>query len=109
MEQEHAVRAAAAPLTVAEAGGRLIDHLEALGRKPTTIAVYRSLLRTHIATHLGDRALDRVESQHVERMIAAMRRGGTGPKTTINAITLLQQVFEHGQRRGWWPATRAPG
>jgi integrase len=101
MEQEYTVGPATARLTVSEASERLVDHLEAVGRKPTTITVYRSLLRTHIARHLGDRDLDRVESEHVERMIAAMRRGGTGPKTTVNAITLLAQVFEHGQRRGW--------
>jgi integrase len=42
-------------------------------------------------------------------MIVAMRRAGTGPKTTLNAITPLHQVFEHGQRRGWCagnPCTR---
>jgi hypothetical protein len=48
MEQEHAV-ASTARLTVAEAGDRLIDHLEALGRKKSTIEGYRSALAVHLA------------------------------------------------------------
>jgi hypothetical protein len=87
-------------LTVGEAGVRLVDHLEAIGRKPTTIGLYRSLLRTHIDKHVGDRALDRVEATDVERMESSMRRAGTGPKTTENVLTLLGQVFTYGQRRG---------
>jgi integrase len=101
IEAESATVAAHARVTVSEAGRRLIDHLEAVGRKPTTITVYRSLLRTHIDRHLGARELDHVKPEHVERMIGTMRRAGTGPKTTVNAITLLAQVFVHGQRRGW--------
>ena len=65
-------------------GRRLIDHLEAIGRKPTTITVYRSLLRTHIDRHLGACELDAVKPEHVERMIGSMRRAVPGPKTTVN-------------------------
>ena len=46
--------------TVAQAGERLIDQLELSGLRPTTITVYRSLLRTHLARHLGERELARV-------------------------------------------------
>ena len=30
-----------------------------------------------------------------------MRRQGAGPKTIVNALTLLHQIFEFGQRKGW--------
>ncbi len=94
----------AAPLarvTVADAGDRLIRHLEALGRKPTTLDTYRSSLRTHLVTHLGARSLDRIGPEHVEALVVAMRRSGRAPKTTVNALTLLHQIFEFGQRKGW--------
>lgn len=87
--------------TVEEAGERLIEHLDALGRKPTTLGTYRSLLRTHLARHLDTRSLDRIEPAHVERLAVAMRREGAGPKTIINALTLLHQIFAYGERKGW--------
>jgi len=87
--------------TVEEAGQRLIDHLGALGRKPTTLSTYRSLLHTHLVPHLDGSSLDRIEPEHVERLIVAMRREGAGPKTIINAVTLLQQILAFGERKGW--------
>ena len=37
-------------------------------------------------------------------MVGRMRRSGTAPKTTVNALALLHQVFDHGRRRGWCSA-----
>ncbi len=88
-------------VTVAEAGACLTDHLEALGRKPTTLCIYRSLLRTHLVPHLGATTLDRIQPADVEQLMAIMRREGAGPKLIRNALTLLSQVFAFGQRRGW--------
>jgi integrase len=88
-------------VTVAEAGERLIDHLEAYGLKPTTLTTYRSLLDTHIKRHLGDVDLDRVGPVDVEGMVAAMRRGAAGAKLINNVMRLLGQVCEHGIERGW--------
>lgn len=93
--------------TVSEAAERLIDHLEAYGLKPTTITTYRSLAHTHLARHFPDRDLRRITAADVERMVAAMRRGGAGPKLINNAITLLGQVFDHGIQRGWCTANPA--
>jgi integrase len=87
--------------TVEEAGEQLLDHLAALGRKPSTLNTYRSLLRAHLSPHLGGSTLDRIEPAHVERLVAAMRQGGAGAKLTCNALTLLYQVFEFGRRNGW--------
>jgi integrase len=103
MESEPLSAPTGGRLTLTEAGERLIliDYLEALGRKPTTIGVYKSLLRTHLATHFRDRPLDRVRPEDVEGLIARMRRGGAGAKTVGNALTLLGQIFDHGIRKGW--------
>lgn len=87
-------------MSAEDAGTQLIAHLEALGRKPTTMNTYRSLLRTHL-TRLGDKPLDRITRHDVEALIANMARNGTGPKTTRNALTLLNQIFSFGQRNGW--------
>jgi integrase len=107
MEAEVPAVAVGESRTVEDAGDRLIEHLEALGRKPTTLNTYRSLLRTHLGPHLDGRTLDRIEPDHVERLVAAMRRDGAGPKTTRNALTLLHQIFEFGRRRGWCDSNSA--
>ena len=86
---------------VEEAGEQLVAHLSTLGRKPSTLNTYRSLLRAHLSPGLGDLTLDRVEPVHVERLVASMRHGGAGAKLTSNALTLLFQVFEFGRRKGW--------
>jgi hypothetical protein len=46
-------------LTVSEVGERLLLHLGAIGRKPTTLATYRSQFNTHLLPHLGAVPVDR--------------------------------------------------
>ena len=87
-------------VSVLDAGEQLIVKLGALGRKPTTLSTYRSLLRTHLRM-LKPEHLDLVRRPDVERLITEMRGAGTGPKTTRNAITLLSSIFELGRRNGW--------
>jgi integrase len=87
--------------TVEEVCEQLVNHLAALGRKPSTLNTYRSLLRAHLAPHLGGLTLEQIEPVHVERLVARMRNGGAGAKLVCNALTLLYQVFEFGRRKGW--------
>jgi integrase len=97
-----AVRSAAPGerLTLAEAGTRYVDHLAALGRKPTTLRTYRTLLRAHLVPQLGTAQLDRVTVAQVEGLVAAMNRDGKSPKLIVNALTLLFSIFKYGQRKG---------
>ena len=88
-------------LTVTEAGERLLLHLDAIGRKPTTLATYRSQFTSHLAPDLGEVPLDRVTPEQIEGLIAEMRRGGSSPKTIVNALTLLHQIFAFAQRKRW--------
>jgi integrase len=41
--------------------------------------------------------------------VAAMSKADKGAKTIINALTLLHQIFEFGQRKGWCPANPCKG
>lgn len=88
-------------VTIAEAGERMLRHLEAIGRKPTTLGTYRSIFRTHLETRLGRTPIDKATPEQVEGMAAAMQRDGRAPKTIANALTLLFQIFAFGQRKGW--------
>jgi integrase len=104
MEQEDAINTTHARLTVEEAGERLIDHLEALGRKKSTIEGYRSALKVHLATFFGDKPLDRITREDVEAFMAHRAREGGAPKSTMNYIGVLHGIFDLAIRRGWTQA-----
>jgi integrase len=108
MENEQP-RPARPDVTIGVAGERMLRHLEAVGRKPTTLNTYRSIFRTHLEPRLGSVPLDRAKPEQVEALAAVMRRDGKAAKTTANALTLLFQIFAFGQRKGWCrenPCTR---
>ena len=88
-------------VTIEQAGDRLLRHLDALGRKPTTLGTYRSLFRTHLVPQLGSLPLDRATPGDVEGLLATMRRDAKGTKTIVNALTLLSQIFAFAERKGW--------
>jgi integrase len=100
MEQEQATASTAARLTVAEAGERLIDHLEALGRKRSTIEGYRSALNIHLSPFSTDKPLDRIDRDDVERFITRAR-SNHAPKSVQNYLGVLHGIFDFAIRRGW--------
>ncbi len=88
-------------LTVGEAGELLVDHLESLGRKRSTVGEYRSYLRVHLAPFFGETELDKVTPARVEAFIAAKRRAGLATKSILNYLGLLHSIFDFAQRRGF--------
>lgn len=101
MEQEQAIAATTTRLTVEEAGERLIDQLEALGRRKSTIEGYRSAVGVHLAPFFGEKPLDRVTREDVERFCARRARAGGAPKSTQNYLGVLNGIFDLAIRRGW--------
>jgi integrase len=59
------------------------------------------LLSSHLKQRLGKEPLSQVEPERIESLISAMRRDNKGAKLIHNALTLLSQIFEFGQRKGW--------
>jgi integrase len=86
---------------IAEAGQRYIDRLEALGRKRTTIADYRSTLRVHLIPFFGGRSLDSVTVELVEAFVTAKQREGKATKSISNYVGLLYSIFGYAVKRGW--------
>lgn len=89
-----------ARLDVGEAGELLIDHLESLGRKRSTVGEYRSYLRIHLAPFFGPMALDKIKPTRVEAFVAAKRREGSATKSILNYLGLLHSIFAFAERRG---------
>jgi len=97
----HAPATPAERLDLAEAGERYVRHLEAVGRKPSTIEDYRSILRVHLVPAFAGRTLDSISKTDVEAFVAAKRRDGKAPKSLRNWLSLLHAVFAHAERREW--------
>jgi len=88
-------------VTVDEAAEHLMRDLEAIGRRPTTLATYRSLYRTHLQWSVGEVALERITRRDVEELDRVMRRKELVPKTRLNALKLLSEIFAFAKRQGW--------
>jgi Phage integrase family/Phage integrase, N-terminal SAM-like domain len=101
MLEADAIEPVAERITVQEAGERLLAHLTALGRKPTTLNAYRAALKTHLSPVIGAITLENVTPTDIERFMAHDRQAGASAKTTLNALGFLHSVFEFAQRRGW--------
>jgi integrase len=98
-----------ATLSVATVGERLLRHLEIVGRKPTTLATYRSTLETHLLPAFGAPPLGEVDPERIENLMAAMQESSKAAKTRANALVLLHQLFHFAERNGWCadnPCTR---
>lgn len=88
-------------VTVDEAADLMMLDLEAIGRRPSTLATYRSLFETHLKWSLEDVPLERVTRRDVEEIDLVMRRKGAQSKTRLNALKLLSQIFNFAKRREW--------
>ncbi|WP_259314368.1 tyrosine-type recombinase/integrase [Capillimicrobium parvum] len=92
-------------LSIAVAAEAYLTHLdEVLGRKPTTLQDYRSILRRHVIPFYGDVKLDRLNAAQVAGYLASRRRAGLAPKTVVNHANFLHGLFGFAVRRGWMPS-----
>jgi len=109
-----ASKPASSRLTLEEAAPRYLAHLDAKGRKRSTIVAAESALRVWLLPALGSKALDSIRGEDVEELMIRMARGdreGTRarpctPKTIRNYIGTLSAIYHlgmHGRRR--WAST----
>ncbi len=88
-------------ITVGEAADRLLEHLEAMGRKHSTLRAYRSKLKAQIKPRMGHRPIARVTRDEVEAFVSGCLRDGLSAKYATNCLGLLHSVFEIAIRREW--------
>jgi integrase len=101
IDEARATPPVAERLTVAEAGTRYLAHLDALGRRRSTLADYESTLRVHLAPFFSGRTLDSIDPLLVERFVAAKLAEGKAPKSVVNWLGFLGSIFRFAVRRGW--------
>lgn len=94
---EHEVRAEWPLQQVAAA---YLAHLQAVGRRPTTIADYESCLRVHLVPYFGDQPLRSISPIQLEAYVAREVAAGCAPKSIRNYLVFLSSVFKYAMRHG---------
>jgi hypothetical protein len=69
-------------LPLAAAAEQMLRHLETIGRKPTTLNNYRSIMRAHLLPRFGKTGIEHLRRDQVEAFAAEMLRDGKAPEDT---------------------------
>ena len=90
-------------LSVRDLSAAYLAHLEALGRKRTTVAGVESAQRVWIDRVLGDRPAGAVDVQELEDLMRTMRAAGVGAKSIRNYLGTLSAMYRYAAhpRRRW--------
>jgi integrase len=88
-------------VTVEEAAEHLMRHLKAINRRHSTLATYGSLFRSHLQWSAEGVDLERFTRRDVEEVDRVMRRKELAPKTRLNALKLLSEIFAFAKHQGW--------
>jgi integrase len=88
-------------VTVGQAGADLLRQLAGLGRKPSTIGSYESMVRIHLVPWFRERPLESIRRRDVEAFADARLKAGSSPKTVRNLLGTLHTIYSHAQRREW--------
>ena len=70
----------------------LQDHAVANRQKPSGVAAKESILRVHLVPALGDRKLDAIKNEDVQRLKSRFR--DKAPKTVNNVLTVLSVLLK---------------
>jgi integrase len=80
----------------ADAAAEWLRYLEVdRRRKPSTVAGYRSIVRSELLPAFGDLALEAVTPTVIEAWLAAMSQA---PSTRIKALVLVHGIFERARK-----------
>jgi integrase len=89
-------------LTVEQVGTRLIKHLQAKGRKHSTLESYDSYVRVHLSPYFGDAPIADITSDDVEDFIEpCITERHQAIKSTLNYLGFLHSIFDFAIRKRW--------
>ena len=108
-------------MSVGDAGERYVASREALGRSPTTVEDYGSIVRVHFEPFFGSTSLDKITSIEIERYMAQKRRevfqngssltapGGSEPDTSRarSSPSCCRAWAGAFGRQEWWSSCSA--
>lgn len=80
---------------------RWMEHIEGLGRAPTTLARYRSAIRHDIVPRLGQFRIDRLQPADIDSFYTALAKSGLKPVSVRKSHTILSAAFNQAIKWGW--------
>jgi integrase len=66
--------------------------------RPSTVRTKGNCLRNHIVPMFGRMALDQISTATIDTLVAQMKRGGLGPKTINNTLSVLHTCLTSARR-----------
>jgi integrase len=70
-----------------------LEHIVKPNREPTTYELYETLVRLHIAPHMGEVRLDKLRTETVEGWLENLDRAGVGLRTRQSALLRLRTAL----------------
>jgi integrase len=95
-------------VTFADAAAEWLRYIaEERGRKPSTLADYRSVVNTHLIPEFGDDRLERIDTATIERYVSRLLREGRLSRRSVQKmIVLLNGIFRRALKV--WGLTSNP-
>jgi integrase len=84
--------------TVAEYLDYWLEQIVHVARRPATYAKYESMVRVHIAPHLGDKRLDRLTVADCQRFANGRLAAGSTPTTVHTMVATLAAALNRAMR-----------
>ncbi len=86
--------------TFADAAAEWLRYVEQeRGRKPSTLADYRSVVRAHFLPAFGDQPLERITAETIERWLAVqLREGELSRRSLQKMVVLLNGIFRRARK-----------
>ncbi|HMJ32629.1 MAG TPA: hypothetical protein VK501_01835 [Baekduia sp.] len=91
-------------MDIAQAGERWLAHLEAIGRRRSTLMDYESAVRIHLVPFFGPRPIGKIVAADVERFMVVKRREGRSAKSVRNWLGVLHSLLSYAEKRDWIPS-----
>jgi hypothetical protein len=88
-------------MDIAEAGARWLVHLEAVGRRKSTLMDYESAVRIHLVPFFDNRPIAKITAADVERFMVSKRAEGRSPKSVRNWLGVLHSLLTYAEKREW--------
>jgi integrase len=88
--------------TFADAAHEWLRYVEDdRGRKPSTLADYRSVVNAHLLPAFGDQPLERIETDSIERWLSGLLRQGELSRRSIQKMLVLLNGIFRRARKVW--------
>lgn len=87
--------------TVAQLLDRWMEHIEGLGRAPTTLVRYRSAIRHDIVPRIGQFRIDRIQPADIDQFYSGLAKAGLKPVSIRKCHAVLSAAFNQAIKWGW--------